>query len=258
MNKFSAGYYMEIAVTLEWFAHKVELGHWRKDSHHHQGVDLQGVAKNVAQFLARDLASIGCKVASKTAERFASDIVLLPVNQIQVRLRELYNVITSEMADVLFLYVDSRHKEHYEGFALFGDEVEQAFPSANYDIAESGKCIALNRSTAAVCHLMRVLEWGLRAMATKLKVKFENKPWNYVIEVADKRLKHIRQSKRKPKNWKQDEKFYSEALAHFRFLKDAWRNYSMHVYERYSEEQAESIFNHTKAFMRHLATKLKQ
>jgi hypothetical protein len=67
-----------------------------------------------------------------------------------------------------------------------------------------------------------------------------------------------RAAKRKPKNWKADEKFYSEAIAHFRFLKDAWRNYSMHVFERYDENQAESAFNHTKAFMRQLATKLKE
>jgi hypothetical protein len=32
----------------------------------------------------------------------------------------------------------------------------------------------------------------------------------------------------------------------------------MHVYERYDEEQADTIFTHARAFMRHLATKLKE
>jgi hypothetical protein len=105
---------------------------------------------------------------------------------------------------------------------------------------------------------MRILEIGLRALAATLKIPFDNKPWNYVIEVADKRVKHVREAKRKPKNWKQNEKFYSEAIVHFRFIKDAWRNYSMHVYERYDGEQAGSVFSHTRAFMRNLSTKLKE
>ncbi len=66
---------------------------------------------------------------------------------------------------------------------------------------------------------MRVLESGLRGLAKQLNVPFDNKPWNYVIEVADSRLKKVRQAKRKPKNWKQDERFFSEAIAHFRFHK---------------------------------------
>ncbi len=169
VNEFSARYYLEVATTLEWFAHQAKQGHWGKGN-------IQNMAQKMAEFLAKQLASMGCKVGSRAAARFAGDLVFLTANQIQVRARELRDVISSEMEDVLFLYVDSRHKEYYEGLSLFGDEVEQAFPSSNYDIAESGKCIALNRSTAAVCHLMRVLEWGLRAMATKLKVRFENKP----------------------------------------------------------------------------------
>ncbi len=172
--------------------------------------------------------------------------------------RELSTRIKDEMADDLFLFIPKTHVKFYNADQLFGVEVQEAFPSTAYDVQEAGKCLALHRNTAAVCHLMRTLEIGLRVLSVALKVTFENKPWNYVIEVAEKRLCKIRGQKRKPRNWKANEKFYSEAIAHFRFLKDAWRNYSMHVCERYDEEQAESVFNHTKAFMRQLATKLKE
>lgn len=171
---------------------------------------------------------------------------------------ELERRISDEIEDQLFLFVPSSDAEFYNGEQLFGKKVEAAFPSSIYEISEAGKCIALGRFTGAVCHLMRVLECGLRAMAVKFKVRTDNKPWNYIIEVAELRLKKIRAAKRKPKNWKVEERFYSEAIAHFRFLKDAWRNYSMHLFERYDEERAKIIFNHTKAFMQQLATKLKE
>jgi hypothetical protein len=44
---------------------------------------------------------------------------------------------------------------------IFGESVANAFPNSSYDIAEAGICLALARGTAAVFHLMRVLEIGL-------------------------------------------------------------------------------------------------
>jgi hypothetical protein len=44
---------------------------------------------------------------------------------------------------------------------FLGAEVRAAFPSAVEDIEEAGNCMALECSTAAVFHFMRILEWGL-------------------------------------------------------------------------------------------------
>jgi hypothetical protein len=211
--------------------------------------------------LRNHCAFINLTLSLKSIDRLSESINSNPgmmIKELKDGCDELRRRIIDEVSDNLFLYIPKTHVTWYESENLFGDAVDQAFPSTSYDIKEAGKCLALRRNTAAVCHLIRVLEIGLRALAVKLKVPYDNKPWNYVIEVADKRLRKIREQKRKPKGWKNDEKFYSEAIAHFRFIKDAWRNYSMHVYERYDEEQAESVFNHTRAFMRHLATKLKE
>ena len=203
---------------------------------------------------------IGLTMSIKSIDRMSESIKTSnpKFSEAKIAIAEINQRIEDEIQDNLFLYIPKTHVAWYKSENLFGAEVQQSFPSTAYDIKEAGKCLALHRNTAAVCHLMRVLEIGLRTLAVKFNVPYENKPWNCVIEVAENRLKKIRAAKRKPKNWKTDEKFYSEAIAHFRFLKDAWRNYSMHVFERYDENQAESAFNHTKAFMRQLATKLKE
>jgi hypothetical protein len=255
MLKFSAGdfYYIgRLIARLEGV-----LGKFNPSAF----VNQEGItiSKDIIQDMDKNCEKIGLTMSQKAAWRALRRLdTSIKYSELVQTCADLSLRISDEIGDHLFLFVPKTHAAFYESEKLFGDSVENAFPSSSYDLKEAGKCFALNRNTAAICHLMRVLEVGLRAMAVKLKVKYENKPWNYVIEVADNRLKKIRAAKRKPRDWKSNEKFYSEAIAHFRFLKDAWRNYSMHVYERYDEEQAESIFNHTKAFMRQLATKLKE
>jgi hypothetical protein len=252
--RFSASRFYIISETLTNLEHIVDEGSSDAVDENTRKNMLTGllVLKNCCE-------AIGLSMSIKSVDRlFTIGRQCNTLGELKGTFRELSTRIKDEIEDNLFLYIPKTHVKFYNTDQLFGAEVQEAFPSTAYDIQEAGKCLALHRNTAAVCHLMRTLEIGLRVLAIALKVKFENKPWNYVIEVADKRLSKTRGQNRKPRNWKANEKFYSEAIAHFRFLKDAWRNYSMHVYERYDEDQAEGIFTHTKAFMRELATKLKE
>ena len=47
----------------------------------------------------------------------------------------------------------------------FGNDVAQKFSSITYDVDEAGKCLALQRSTAAAFHAIRCLEAGIRALS---------------------------------------------------------------------------------------------
>jgi hypothetical protein len=49
--------------------------------------------------------------------------------------------------------------------ALLGDAVTAKFPDAVVEIRNAGNCLAVGCSTAAVFHLMRVVEFGLRALS---------------------------------------------------------------------------------------------
>ena len=58
------------------------------------------------------------------------------------------------------------------------------------DIIEAGNCYALNRPTACVFHLMRVIPYGMAALTKLLKVKLP-KPidlleWQAIIDPIDK------------------------------------------------------------------------
>lgn len=65
---------------------------------------------------------------------------------------------------------------------MFGEKVSLNFPSALEDIKEVGNCYATDRNTACVFHCMRVVEYGLRALAKRLRVKL---PKNLHIDLAE-------------------------------------------------------------------------
>src|SRR5207245_5402636 len=79
--------------------------------------------------------------------------------QFEELVEELQKRVRQELEDkIVFVLPEGKH-ECYESMApLFGQTVHDAFPSARDDIAEAGKCYALDRGTATAMHLMRSLE----------------------------------------------------------------------------------------------------
>src|SRR5579863_6326046 len=73
---------------------------------------------------------------------------------------QLSERIEDDLKQELLFHVSQERAKYYEptelvehtkqGVPLFGAKVYDAFPSARFDIDESGKCLALDRSTACV------------------------------------------------------------------------------------------------------------
>ncbi len=132
---------------------------------------------------------------------------------------------------------------------LFGSDVFNAFASANDDVVESGKCLAVGRGTACVMHLMRVAEVALKGLGKSLGVGPQNDWGSYLRKIEEELSKRAKTAgARTPV-----EQFYAEAATRFDHLRRAWRNPSMHVDRSYSPERAEEIFLALKSFVRHLA-----
>ncbi len=153
---------------------------------------------------------------------------------------------------------DNRLKYFDSPRVIFGESVVSKFPSAEYDIEEAGKCYAVGRETAAVFHLMRVMEVGLRSLALTLKDERldpkRNPSWESILKKCDEEL--AKPLKDRSVEWRADEAFYSTATANLRAVKDAWRNPTMHVERTYNEDTALEVWNAVQAFMRHLSIKL--
>jgi hypothetical protein len=163
---------------------------------------------------------------------------------------ELYNRMRDDLESELFVMISHSNKRYYEQTEpLFGEAVNVAFPTASLEIADAGKCRAFGRWTACVMHLMRALETPMNALAKRYDVK-PGQNWNTALNEIDAALKSVTKSTVGP----DAEQWASEASAHLRLIKNAWRNHAQHGNARYDEEQAVAIWGNVDSFMRTLAS----
>ncbi|SRR6266566_618215 len=173
---------------------------------------------------------------------------------------DLHGRLVSDLRYTTCFALWGKTEELYRAQTLFGELVATQFPSAATDIVEAGKCLAFDRATACVFHLMRVMEVGLRVLAgslndPRLDPKI-NPTWHNILKKGDEELqKPVAQ--RTPE-WAAHDQFFSEAQAYLRAVQFAWRNPTMHVDIHYDPEKAGDVMQAVKAFMRHLASVLSE
>jgi len=160
-----------------------------------------------------------------------------------------------DLGRCFLLVVPKRDAELLQGKQLFGASVFERFPSATVDIEEAGNCLALARSTAAVFHLMRVMEAGLKVTANALGVDYAPSWESYLRQMQP--LIEM-EWKKKPLKWRKDEAFFKHVYTHLHGVKLSWRNPTMHIVQNYTPEMADDVWSAVKTFMRHLSTKLSE
>jgi hypothetical protein len=120
--------------------------------------------------------------------------------------------------------------------------------------------------TAAVFHLMRVVEWGLRSFARHLGllhvvadrkrgkiVPIEYSQWEKILsqlhEKVDAKIDSMRAGPKK----QAAQEFYYSALSDVGGFKDAWRNHVMHGRKQYKSADGIAVLGHVERFMKTLA-----
>lgn len=132
---------------------------------------------------------------------------------------------------------------------IFNSLIREKIPETAYEIEQAKKCFAFGIYTACVFHLMRVLELGLVNMGKIFSIDTISN-WKTAIDQIDSAVRNM--NKNNGENWKEQQRKYAEACAHFYNLKDAWRNHTMHVKQQYDEDRAKKIMESTSNFMEQL------
>ncbi len=171
---------------------------------------------------------------------------LLPI------LEGLARGFVAEARSHAFLVMDGG-TERFLGSAddLFGADVVDAFPEAEFDLGEAGKCRAFGLWTASVMHLMRALEVGLKALAAHVGVVHEDN-WNKTLNQIEARLREVRRKDDGP----DAEQWAAEIGTQLRFIKNAWRNQAMHPLATYDEARAVAIYDNARLLLTRLADKI--
>jgi hypothetical protein len=165
-----------------------------------------------------------------------------------------------------FVQIEASVRKYLASVSIFGEPVRNSFPNAASDIQDAGYCIAVDLNTAAVFHLMHVVEWGLRALAIDVgladivtdKSKGKTAPvefaqWEQILnqlpEKIDAKVGAMPRGDIKQKA----QEFYYSASSEIRGFKEAWRNHVMHTRKSYTREDALAVFSHVQRFMQSLA-----
>lgn len=183
-----------------------------------------------------------------------------PRKRLAFELRALRRHILDELEDFRFLLLDEKATALFESAEpLFGPAVFTQFNVANHDIEEAGKCLALGRWTATVLHLMRALEPALTALEAEVQTTVPKEQWHNKIDQIEKAIDDLAGNRHPTKKATKDEvQWYSEAATHFRYIKDAWRNYAAHGRDTYDEARARRIYENVRDFMISLASRFSE
>ena len=132
---------------------------------------------------------------------------------------------------------------------MIGPKIVDAFPAAEFDLTEAGRCLSFELWTATVMHCMRALEEGLKALAHEVSIEPSGN-WNKTLNDIESKLREVRQKT----DGKEAEQWAAEAGTHLRFVKNAFRNQAMHNISIYDRHRSKDIYRNTISFLAHLAT----
>ena len=111
----------------------------------------------------------------------ANSCDILPPQAVVREIDGIEKTIRDELEKKLFAFVPSAKAQFFEQEALLGPKFRNPIcTKINSEIKAAGNCLAGDLNTAAVFHLMRAAELGLRRLAKRLRVKLK-----YTLLFAD-------------------------------------------------------------------------
>jgi hypothetical protein len=217
-----------------------------------------------AEELRRFFEKHGFKHAQRAAERIrqAHGITLADVKR---RFDELWDdFVQADGKDRRIEIIDADKWKHYG--AGFTEEVSRRFPQATEEMKEAGTCYALGRNTACVFHLMRAVEYGIRALAiaagvpAQPKIPLEYQTWEDVLSRIEKAV----DAPPFLNGWDKPARsafnaFYKGSMADLRAFKDECRNLVMHTRSGlYNHHEAGNWILRVSQFFERLPAKLNE
>jgi hypothetical protein len=145
------------------------------------------------------------------------------------------------------------HKvKYWHPMWLSETKIYDNFRSAWDEFQRAGHCYAFGENSACVFHLMRIVDFGLRKVAERLKITYDARNWMGIAKAIQKNMEQ--EYKTKTDDWKKLEPMYAEILTDIQAISRGHRNQVLHELEKkYEDRDAEHMLNVVEGFMLHLA-----
>jgi hypothetical protein len=222
--------------------------------------EIEGYAKEVwkeAKFL-------GLKSTERQAARlynYSSDEEKKDPD-LEAAAQELSRRFDEDLEGFPLFYVSADKLSFYNKTDLFGETFKANFPTANAEIIEAGTCLAFDRFTACAFHLSRATEIVLRVVFVSLGLPpriWSVTKWKQLADRTGGKIAKNNVRLVSDPTWQADKSFYEKAHAFLEAARNPIRNSTVHVDVTYPDEgSVRPVWLATEAFMRHIATKLKE
>ncbi len=258
MNEFLAEKVLGIGISLALSAHT--LSEHKAGTPEWEGRLNQQIT--AMEYMAKLLDQIGCVVAANLTRHVAQQLPRLARQHPQTILESqssLVETISNEMKAQLFFWVPSQRAVFYSktGRDILGDECVDRFAKADIanEAEQASKCFAFGQYTACVFHLMRITEAGVLALGNAIAFQWGDNPnWGRMFKAFD--AQSAVDAGKRVGVWKEHGDFLDTVGGHFRAVKNAWRNNTMHLDKNYDESQAKHLMSVIPAFMKQLASRV--
>jgi hypothetical protein len=202
--------------------------------------------------LAERFGELGLRIPEKRALGLLEMATLgATYGALEKEIEFLHRCLVDHFEERMVLLIDAANTAYFDQVTpLFGDAVFTKFQKAQRDIEEAGKCLALDRNTAVVFHLMRAMEEALRALAGKIGAVVQNSDgqflaWGVIVGNIKSKIPSLSADQ-------QDD--WTQAHNLLWGVGKALRNTTMHPQQSYTDAEAVELFEAVRGFMRHLAS----
>lgn len=227
--------------------------------------DLEGMMQflsKLAEFLSDEELTVSRGVVDKIAEITRNQG---SIRAVAAKYLELQTVFQIELSQKHFFRMSDAEKKLFQPDPenpVFGAAVQNNFPSVLYEIDEAAKCLALERFTASVFHLMRAMEYTLVVLRKSLELpdptKQSDRNWGVILR--DLRQEVERRNKLGVTAWRShdDQHFFTDLIGSVGAVKLAWRDPTMHVERNFNQAEAKEVFAAVRTLMQKVASRINE
>lgn len=254
MNEITMSKYYEATVLIQQVVHTasgINPSDEMAPGHRNSSIGMLDKVKAAIGDMPLPVTKLTLEELQQQLNWFQQKMTFFACGQLLVNLSE---TMRRELTAIKAFTLDPRQNDMYDPKEpIFGTDIAVKFGASTFDINEAAKCIALSRPTAAVFHLMHVIERALRAVHMCLSLPIPDNPtWGiWLSQIREERIK------RGDRKWSESA-FFQDIWQHLNSIKDAQRDPTMHVESIHTESEAMLIFDNTKALMKKIASKMDQ
>jgi hypothetical protein len=193
-------------------------------------------------------------------EQLAADLPHLDIRTVLGKLNQIETVLEYELKARMFFVLDVSDTGRYNNLLLAGERFKDNWPRSNGELIEAGNCFSVACYTGCVCHLMRSLEYALRAFEAALKITAPppgpGNTWGNILGRIE--VKKGKGNTKPSPEWIADAAFYDDCLSFFWAVKSACRDKTFHVESSYDKSSAKPLFDCTVAILSKISEHLNE